>query len=337
MGDFTMTTPKSMTGAVGACDALVSVYRTIDRVADTLRTVLITGENGTGKEHAARAVHDSSSRASGPFVAINCSAITESLFESELFGHSRGAFTDAKSSRVGLFAVADGGTLFLDEIGEMPLSLQVKLLRVLQTGEFLAVGSSRPIKSDVRVVAATNTDLERAVAARGFREDLFYRLNMIHLQLPPLRERGADLELLARHFLAKANERNGRTGGLELSPSALLILASYEWPGNVRELENSIERAALLCNGNTIEPSDLPSRIRGLDPKLSWVPRLTAAGVNLRLAVEAFENQLIRQALEMTGWNKKNSAALLGMNRTTLVEMLKRKRFVSQARLKIAK
>ena len=323
--------PNSMQGVVGLSEALVDVYRVIDRVADTQCTILITGESGTGKELVAKAVHKQSQRASKPFVAINCGAIPEALLESELFGHARGAFTGAHANKVGRIALAEGGTLFLDEIGEMPLSLQVKLLRVLQAREYSPVGDNRTLKADVRIVAATNVNLEAAVLAGTFREDLFYRLNVIHLAVPALRERSEDVPLLAQHFLNKAKEKVGKGGALEISRAAAQLLAEYQWPGNVRELENTIERAVLLCAGPSIDPKDLPQRVCGLGTEKRITPRLPDTGIDLRNAVESFENQLIRQALERTKWNKKQAATLLGLNRTTLVEMLKRKRIAPRA------
>ncbi len=323
--------PESMHGVVGLSESLVEVYRVIDRVADTTCTILITGESGTGKELVARAVHRKSPRAPKAFVAVNCGAIPEALLESELFGHARGAFTGAHANKVGRIALAEGGTLFLDEIGEMPMSLQVKLLRVLQAREYSPVGDNRTLKADVRIVAATNVNLEQAVQAGTFREDLYYRLNVIHLNVPALRERPEDVPLLVQHFLKKAKERVGRTNINGVSRAAAQILADYQWPGNVRELENTVERAVLLCQGELIEPKDLPQRLCGLGVEKRMSPRLPDLGLDLRNAVESFENQLIRQALERTKWNKKQAASLLGLNRTTLVEMLKRKRINPRA------
>jgi transcriptional regulator with PAS, ATPase and Fis domain len=323
--------PESMQGVIGLSDSLVEVYRVIDRVADTTCTILVTGESGTGKELVARAVHKASPRAGKPFVAVNCGAIPEALLESELFGHARGAFTGAHANKVGRIAMAEGGTLFLDEIGEMPMSLQVKLLRILQAREYSPVGDNRTLKADVRIVAATNVNLESAVQAGTFREDLYYRLNVIHLTVPALRERPEDVPLLVQHFLKKAKERVGRTNIEGISRAAAQILADYQWPGNVRELENTVERAVLLCQGSLIEPKDLPQRLCGLGVEKRMSPRLPDTGLDLRNAVESFENQLIRQALERTKWNKKQAASLLGLNRTTLVEMLKRKRINPRA------
>jgi len=326
-----VTLPGSMQGVIGLSESLVEVYRVIDRVADTTCTILITGESGTGKELVARAVHRASPRNSKAFVAVNCGAIPEALLESELFGHARGAFTGAHTNKIGRIALAEGGTLFLDEIGEMPMSLQVKLLRVLQAREYSPVGDNRTLKADVRIVAATNVNLEQAVQAGTFREDLYYRLNVIHLTVPALRERPEDVPLLVQHFLKKAKERVGRTTIAGVSRAAAQILADYQWPGNVRELENTVERAVLLCQTALIEPKDLPQRLCGLGVEKRMSPRLPDLGLDLRNAVESFENQLIRQALERTKWNKKQAASLLGLNRTTLVEMLKRKRINPRA------
>ena len=315
----------SMGDVVGSSEALVDVYRMVDRVADTTCTVLITGESGTGKELVARAVHNSSARKERPFVVVNCGAIPENLLESELFGHAKGSFTGAHVTKAGRIASAEGGTLFLDEIGELPLSLQVKLLRVLQEGDYSPVGDTRTFKSDVRIVAATNRNLERAVADGTFREDLFYRLNVIHLHLPPLKERLDDIPELVQFFLKKVCGKRDRQV-TSVSRATAQLLMSWSWPGNVRELENAIERAVVLTSGDVIEPKDLPSRICGLGSERRVNTRLPEAGIDLRRAVESFENDLIRQALERTGWNKNRAAMLLGIKRTTLVEMLKRKR-----------
>lgn len=319
--------PRCMEGVVGHSENLLEVYRVIDRVADTTCTVLVTGESGTGKELVARAVHLASSRAHAPFVAVNCGAIPESLLESELFGHAKGAFTGAYATKTGRIAQAQGGTLFLDEVGELPLALQVKLLRILQSREYSPVGDHRVLAADVRIVAATNLDLEQAVRDGTFREDLYYRLNVIHVCVPPLRDRRTDIPVLAGHFLEKARERTGRSSVKHLSPGALTLLEEYAWPGNVRELENTIERAVLLCRQDTIQPRDLPAKVCGLpSEERRSNGKLPDTGIDLRVAVESFENNLIRQALERTRWNKNQAARLLGLNRTTLVEMLKRKR-----------
>jgi len=319
--------PRSMKNVVGRSESLVDVYRVIERVADTNCTVLITGESGTGKELVARAVHESSQRSDAPFIAVNCGAIPEALLESELFGHAKGAFTGAHAPKQGRIAQAQGGTLFLDEIGELPLALQVKLLRVLQSREYSPVGDNRVLRADVRIVAATNIDLEQAARSGAFREDLYYRLNVIHVSVPPLRDRAGDIAILAEHFLKLALQRTARLTVTGFASATTQLLEQYAWPGNVRELENTIERAVLLARGEEIQPRDLPARVCGLPserrPGSSKLPDL---GIDLRTAVESFENNLIRQALERTKWNKNQAARLLGLNRTTLVEMLKRKR-----------
>lgn len=318
--------PRSMRGVVGRSAKLIETFRIIDRVAKTDCTVLITGESGTGKELVARAVHENSNRARGPLVTVNCGAIPEALLESELFGHARGAFTGAAGVRIGRIQAAEGGTLFLDEVGELPLSLQVKLLRVLQYREYSPVGDSRVLTANIRVVAATNVDLEAAVREGKFREDLFYRLNVIHVRTPELKERDGDVGMLLDHFFELARERLGRADLAGFSAEARDVLESYEWPGNVRELENTLERAVLLSSGPMIELGDLPERVLGRGVVRPAPTALPDLGIDLRRAVESFENQLIQQALDRTGWNKKQAANLLGINRTTLVEMLKRKR-----------
>ncbi len=312
---------------VGEHPALLRVFSIIERVADTDCSVLVTGESGTGKELVARTIHRASDRAEGPFVTVNCAAIPENLLESELFGHVRGAFTGATSSRKGRFLDAHGGTLFLDEIGELPLALQGKLLRALQEKVVCAVGESRERKVDVRIVAATNRDLEEMVEARAFREDLLYRLNVIPLELPPLHERRSDIELLVRHFVAMTNEQRRRNvEGID--EEAMEALMAYNWPGNVRQLRNVIERVVVLKGEGIIELADLPPRVRKRRRSSAGgilAPELPEEGIALRDAVEKFENALILQALERTGWNKNRAASILQMNRTTLVEKLKKK------------
>jgi transcriptional regulator with PAS, ATPase and Fis domain len=322
--------PASMQNVVGSSAPLIDVFSVVDRVADTDCTVLITGESGTGKELVARGVHSQSPRRNGPFVAVNCGAIPEALLESELFGHARGAFTGAHQTKVGRIGVADHGTLFLDEIGELSLGLQVKLLRVLQSREYSPVGDTRVLKADVRVVAATNMDLEKAVAEGNFRQDLYYRLNVIMLHVPELKRRASDIPELVEHFMAAARAKTGRQIS-QISRAAMQLLMDHSWPGNVRELENTIERAMLLCAGQRIEPTDLPVRVRGLGTPGRNSPKLPDAGIDLRAAVESYENDLIRQALDRTGWNKNRAAHLLKLNRTTLVEMMKRKRIAPRA------
>jgi DNA-binding NtrC family response regulator len=322
-GEPSESRPRSMLNVVGVSQRIIHLYELIDRVADTGCTVLITGESGTGKELVARGLHEVSQRASGPFIAVSCGAIPEPLLESELFGCVKGASTGAHATRLGRFAEARGGTLLLDEISELSLALQVKLLRVLQSQEYSPVGDTSIIRSDVRIVAATSVDLDQAVAAGTFREDLYSRLNIIHLNVPSLRDRPEDIPVLAEYFLNRTNERTGRS--VTVSSAAIQLLTGWTWPGNVRELENTIERAAILCQNSAIGPSDLPARVRDTPKSRTIAPELPNTGLKLRAVVEAFENELIRQALERTGWNKNQAARLLGLNRTTLVEMLKRK------------
>ncbi len=323
--------PTSRGKIIGHNPAMRRVLETIQRVASSACTVLVTGESGTGKELVVAALHDASPRSGKPLVTVNCGAIPENLIESELFGHARGAFTGAHQTRQGHVAAAEGGTLFLDEVGELPLQVQVKLLRLLQQREYSMVGDSRVVKSDVRIVAATNRDLEAEVEARRFREDLFYRLNVIHIVLPALRDRPEDIEPLAKHFLNSSVARTGRLDVVGFTPEALAVLRAHPWPGNVRSLENTIERAVLLTAGPVVTVDDLPERMRqssasvpAAKPAQSSAP-LPDSGIDLRAVVELYENRLIVQALERTGRNKNRAAQLLGLNRTTLVEMLKRK------------
>ena len=310
---------------VGTSTALRRVLETVEKVADSDSTVLITGESGTGKELIARALHFNSRRADRMFVTVNCGAIPEELLESELFGHVRGAFTNAIAHREGRFAVANGGTIFLDEIGDMSSSLQVKLLRVLQDRTFEPVGSSKTVKVNVRVIAATNQDLEQAIRERRFREDLFYRLNVIPIETPALRERREDIPLLVHHFLAVMNQEKGkRVDGL--SPRALEMLCEYDWPGNVRELENLVERLVILRGEGTIDVDELPGSLRrAAERPPVAAPRVPAAGIPFNEVVDRFETDLILQALERTQWNKNRAAQLLGLNRTTLLEKMKKK------------
>jgi DNA-binding NtrC family response regulator len=320
--------PTSRGKIIGRHPSMRRVLDTIERVADSPVTVLITGESGTGKELVVAALHDRSSRARGPLITVNCGAIPENLIEAELFGHTRGAFTGATSARQGFVAAAEGGTLFLDEVGELPLQVQVKLLRLLQQREYTMVGDSRVQKSDIRIVAATNRDLDAEVTARRFREDLYYRLNVVHVELPALRDRADDIELLAMHFVRTCSARCGRsvTG---FTPEAMAALRAFPWPGNVRSLENTIERAVLFAHGNLVAVEDLPEKIRQVrpaSPQASGSPTaLPDTGIDLRSAVESYENQLISAALTRTNGNKNRAAQLLGLNRTTLVEMIKRK------------
>jgi DNA-binding NtrC family response regulator len=309
---------------VGDSSALRGVLDVVSKVADTDSTVLITGESGTGKELIARAVHFNSRRAERMFVTVNCGAIPEQLLESELFGHVRGAFTNAVSHREGRFTLAANGTIFLDEIGDMSPNLQVKLLRVLQDRTFEPVGSSKTVTSDVRVIAATNQNLEEAIAERRFREDLFFRLNVIPIEVPPLRTRREDIPILASHFLEVANQ--ARDAKVEsISDEAMELLCAHSWPGNVRELENLMERLVVLCSGPEILASDLPSASQDAKPQTLHVPQVPASGISFRNVVDDFEANLILQALEQTQWNKNRAAQLLGLNRTTLLEKIKKK------------
>ncbi len=304
--------------------------------AQALRS-LVTGESGSGKEVVARTIHAQSRRARMPFVAVNCGAIPETLLESELFGHVKGAFTGATQTRIGRFGAAEGGTLLLDEIGELPLHLQVKLLRVLQERGYTPVGSSETKSADVRVIAATNRDLEAMVAAGSYREDLYYRLNVLSVHVPPLRERGDDAFQLARTFLWRAAEAEGK-GSLSFDDDVVVCIKRYGWPGNVRELEHAITRATVLAQDSTVTLADLPVKVRAafFEPAAAPLPAAVAAvaasppptlgadGVDLNAALEQMERQLIAEALEKTGGNKNRAAALLKIRRTTLVEKLKR-------------
>jgi two-component system, NtrC family, response regulator AtoC len=372
---------------IGEHPRLLDVFLVIERIANTDCTVLVLGESGTGKELVARAIHNTSGRKNKPFVPVNCGAIPETLIESELFGHAKGAFSGATQAREGRFAVADGGTLFLDEIGEMSLAVQVKFLRVLQEQEYVPVGETRPRKCDVRIIAATNKHLEEMTREGTFREDLFYRLNLIPMHLPALRERIEDVPRLIQHFLGVLSTRAGHSVPA-LSPAVLEAMARYEWPGNVRELQNTLERMTLLHHGGgMIDVGDLPPKIQSLTGRgagLTVVPRPAAPsgpaetasnkplavspsrapaptsaalaaelppaantspplasgprrmlspedfelppdGIDLRKAVQAFEMSLIDQALARTGGNKNQASMLLGMNRTTLVEKLRKR------------
>jgi DNA-binding NtrC family response regulator len=320
---------------IGQSPRMRELFQLIETIAPTATTILINGETGTGKEMVARAIHQTSPRRDQRFMAINCSAIPETLLEAELFGHVRGAFTGAVGSRQGRIEQADGGTLFLDEVGTMSMALQMKLLRVLQEREFERVGDGKPIRVDVRIVAATNSDLAKMVKDGAFREDLYYRLNVIQVELPPLRERRDDIPLLVLRFVDKytgriAEERqaNGRdqTGARVLvSQDAMRRLMTYSWPGNVRQLENAIERAIALLGGrSTIELSDLPPEIQLAPISVMPAVEFPDAGVDLPTIVEQIERELIGRALSRTGGNKAAAAELLKLKRTTLVEKLKR-------------
>ncbi|MEZ4330711.1 MAG: sigma-54 dependent transcriptional regulator [Myxococcota bacterium] len=309
---------------VGRSAALAKALALVERMADSDATVLITGESGTGKELFARALHDASHRAGGPFVAVHCGAIPEPLLASELFGHVRGAFTDAFARREGRFVAADGGTIFLDEIGEVSPSVQVKLLRVLQTRSFEPVGSSSAQRVDVRVIAATNRDLAQRRSTGHFRDDLFYRLNVLPIAVPTLRERIEDVPLLVHHFLDRArHERGARVTGM--SDAAMQRLMEHDWPGNVRELENLIERLTVLVGSGEIDVEALLPGLGAPAEPPCTAPRLPATGLDFNAVVTRFENDLIEQALERTGWNKNRAAGLLRLNRTTLLEKIKKR------------
>jgi len=309
---------------IGTSTALRGVLETVSKVAMADSTVLVTGESGTGKELVAHAIHFNSKRADKMFVTVNCGAIPEELLESELFGHIRGAFTNAVANREGRFSVAHEGTIFLDEIGDMSATLQVKLLRVLQDRTFEPVGSSKTQRVDVRVIAATNQNLEEAIAKRLFREDLYYRLNVIPIVVPPLRERRDDIPLLAQHFLNIANEDRGDQE-IEFSDEVIERLTGFDWPGNVRELENLVERLVTLCSGRGVVASDLPNALQASSPPPPAAPQIPPQGLNFRDVVDQFESDLILQALEITQGNKNRAAQLIQMNRTTMLEKMKKK------------
>ncbi|HSE30891.1 MAG TPA: sigma-54 dependent transcriptional regulator [Pyrinomonadaceae bacterium] len=316
---------------IGRSDLMQEVFRLVEQVAPARSTVLITGESGTGKELIAKAIHESSPRASRPFVTVNSSNIPSELLESELFGHTRGAFTGAVAAKKGLFEVADGGSIFLDEIGDIPPETQVRLLRVIQEREFTPLGDTAPRRVDVRIIAATNIDLREAVRQGSFREDLYYRLSVVPIELPPLRDRREDILPLAQHFIRKYNEENGRIVAEQIAPDVLALLESYSWPGNVRELENAIERAVVIAPGDDVtkeclrpEISDPQSVVSSSQEGASNAAvHDIARGVNFYEEVRRFEVDLIRRALEQTGGHQSRAARLLGMNATTLNSKIK--------------
>lgn len=311
---------------IGESEGIKHCLSLVERVADSDSTVLITGDSGTGKELIARAIHYNSTRAKGPFVAINCGAIPSELLESELFGHVKGAFTGAISNRIGRFEMADEGTLFLDEIGDLDPSMQVKILRALQERIFEPVGSTKSVQVNVRVITATNVDLDKAVKDGRFREDLYYRLNVIPIQIPALRERRTDIPLLLNHFMAQFNRNKSKTL-TGFSHDAMKCLVGYSWPGNIRELENLIERLSILKGSGSIEVNDLPAKYRSAVANFAetGAVEIPENGLDFNSAVDQFENALILKALEKTGWNKNQAAQLLRLNRTTLVEKMKKK------------
>jgi len=332
---------------VGNSQGIRDVFGVVEKAAASESTVMIFGESGTGKELIARALHQNSKRASKPFIAVNCGAIPHELLESELFGYEKGAFTGASHTRIGRLELANEGTVFLDEIGDMPAMLQVKLLRVLAEQEIDRLGGSKPVKVNVRFITATHRNIEDAIKEGKFREDLYYRLNIIPIVIPPLRDRKSDIPLLVQHFLKKCNENQDQQAKV-ISDETIQMLANYSWPGNIRELGNFIERMVVLSVGDNITPRDLPEKVLGEVPRESLPPMekpgcelsptemlqnglkqsffigLPEGGINLKNAVEEFERGLITEALEKTNWVKNKAAGLLELNRTTLVEKIKK-------------
>ncbi len=304
---------------IGRSAAMQKVFETLSLVAPSDATVLVTGESGTGKELIANAIHQNSNRSSGPFIKVNCAALHENLLESELFGHEKGSFTGADRQRKGRFELASHGTLFLDEIGDMSMQTQAKILRVLQEGELERLGGSETVKVDVRLIAATHRDLDKMVAEGTFRQDLFFRLSVVPVELPPLRERSEDIPLLADFFLKRYSKKN-RKDIKGFHPQALVLLARYAWPGNIRELENSIERAVILCLGEQITPRELPPQMVPEDFVRSVAdPAVPATGLTLK----DVEREVIRATLEQTGGNRSRAAKLLGIARQTLLNKIR--------------
>ncbi|MCU1288803.1 MAG: response regulator with CheY-like receiver, AAA-type ATPase, and DNA-binding domain [Acidobacteria bacterium] len=326
-----MTRSVKRDAIIGRSDKMENVFRLVERVAPARSTVLITGESGTGKELVAKAIHEASPRAEMPFVAVNCSNIPSDLLESELFGHTKGAFTGAIAAKKGLFEVADGGSIFLDEIGDLRPETQVRLLRVIQEREFTPIGETSPTKVDVRIIAATNVDLKDAVKTGVFREDLYYRLSVVPIELPTLRERNEDVLPLTQHFIRKYNAENGRDVSENLSPEVLSLLENYYYPGNVRELENIIERAVVIAPTDEITIECLRPEVRNpellgqimKDSEGSSADIDLSRGVNFYDEVRRFEIDLIRRALDQTGGHQSRAARLLGLNATTLNSKIK--------------
>jgi sigma-54 dependent transcriptional regulator, flagellar regulatory protein len=308
---------------IGRSDKIIEVLSTVKKIADCDSTIIINGETGTGKGLIAKAIHRNSRRKNKPFISINCGAIPENLLESELFGHTKGAFTGASASRLGKFQLASGGTIFLDEIGDMSHDLQVKVLRVLEEGEFEQVGGTKTIKADVRIISATHRDLDEEVQKGNFREDLFYRLFVIPVTLPPLRERKSDIPLFISYFMKESNLKNKQE--IEgISDEAKTLMMCYYWPGNIRELKNIVERLVVLKGKGVILPEDLPGRLRSEKLHTTQQPEITEKGICLNNAVTEFEKALILKSLEKTEWVKNKAAKLLHLKRTTLVEKIKR-------------
>lgn len=308
---------------IGKSKPLLELFDIIEKVCDTNATVLIQGESGTGKELIAQALHYGSERKNGPFIPVNCGAIPAELLESELFGHEKGAFTHAIRTRLGRFELADGGTVFLDEVAEMSPLLQVKLLRVLQEKQFERIGGTKTIVSDFRVIAATNRDLDQEVAEGRFREDLYYRLTVIPIKAPPLRNRLSDVPLLVEYFIDRFNRSKKRTIS-RIDDEVMAYLFHYSWPGNVRELENVVERMVILCQGDAITCDDLPAKIRAAEHRAERTGEIPPHGFCLSHEVAEFEKRLILQALDQSKWVKNRAAKLLHVNRTTLLEKMKR-------------
>jgi two-component system response regulator AtoC len=306
---------------IGNSKVMQDLFQLADKVARHTTTVLITGESGTGKELVARGIHDKSPRAAKPFVAVNCGSVPENLLESEFFGYVKGAFTGADRNKKGLFEEAEGSTLFLDEIGELPLAMQVKLLRVLQEHEIRRIGAAKSMKIDVRIVAATAKDLAEEVDAGRFREDLYYRLNVIHVRIPPLRERAVDIPLLCDFFLEKFAVRMGTEHFKSISPAVMKLLMNHPWPGNVRELENVIERAIILADKNVILPENLPENIGGRkhDRRLNDI----LGTLSIKEGRRILEHRLISRAMESTGGNKSRAAELLEISYPSLLSKIK--------------
>lgn len=320
---------------IGCSDNLKEVFEIVKKVSETDSNILILGDSGTGKELIARAIHYNSKRASRPLIPVNCGAIPENLLESELFGYVKGAFTGAVTSKTGKFEAAQGGTIFLDEIGDMSLKLQVKILRVLQEKKFEPVGSTHSTETDVRVIAATHHDLEEMVARGRFREDLYYRLNVIPVVIPPLRERIGDVPLLIKHFM-ELYARENKVEKPQISDVVMDLFMNYKWPGNIRELENTVERLVVLKPGARIESKDLPEKFSQLNNASFFRNGFSIpdSGISLKNVVEEVENSLIRKALDKTNWNKNKAAHLLRLNRTTLVEKIKKKKLLKPRAIK---
>ena len=307
---------------IGKSKPMIEIYDLISKVAQSRTSVLITGPSGTGKELIAKAIHYNSPRKDRPFISINCGALTETLLESELFGHEKGAFTGAISMKKGRFELANEGTLFLDEVGEMPASLQVKLLRVIQEMEFERVGGTRTIKVDARILSASNRDIKKDVKDGLFREDLFYRLNVIHMEVPSLRQRGEDIKLLVNHFIEKYREDDGKEK-MELSPEAWKALYNHNWPGNIRELENVIERAVVLNSGGVIGPEDFPDYLSNKEEELD-IDRFISLNAPLQKTLERIEERMIKRALKRSNNVQSHAAAMIGITKSLLQHKLKK-------------